>query len=635
MGDRRSFFAVVLMSTLLAGCSMSTVGVQRMAPDAVQRSITANALTANKPSIDTINVLYRRGLFLDFKKAPTHTIAVLHNIAVAGNDSDTYFALAELSFLYAERSDDRNYSMMAAIYAWSFLFGGARPDPFDPRLRIATDLYNRGLTQGLEKTRKEGVVLSGNTFDLPIGKLVVAFDTQSLEWNGRHLHDFIPVAELEVTGLDNRFRTPGIGAPLAASAAAADLEVGDGLLARRLKIPVTALARMDDIRKQIASGTIHATLELHTDPNEESVRIGDEVVPLEKEPTAALAAMVAESPVIKQEILAFIGNVTQHEDKGRLIALRPHVRGRIPIVFVHGTASSPARWAEMVNVLDNDPRINERFEPWFFAYNSSSPIIYSSYLLRKALIDAVQTIDPDGTDTELRHMVVIGHSQGGLLTKMTSVDSGDLFWKNVTSKSFDKVNLNAEDREQLQSIFFVQPLPFVSRVVFVCTPHRGSYLAASDWVRAIITRIVSLPATVTKATLTLVTLNPDLMKLGNAQRVNAVDNMTPGNRFIQALSTLPVAPGITSNSIVAVDGPGPIETGGDGVVMYTSAHIEGVESEKVVRSTHSTQAVPDTIEEVRRILLLHAAKYSPVPEPTVAAVGAPTKKAPKTAGKAL
>lgn len=47
--------------------------------------------------------------------------------------------------------------------------------------------------------------------------------------------------------------------------------------------------------------------------------------------------------------------------------------------------------------------------------------------------------------------------------------------------------------------------------------------------------------------------------------------------------------------------------GADGVVKYESAHIEGVASELVVRSGHSAQAHPQTIEEVRRILLEHAA----------------------------
>ena len=54
-------------------------------------------------------------------------------------------------------------------------------------------------------------------------------------------------------------------------------------------------------------------------------------------------------------------------------------------------------------------------------------------------------------------------------------------------------------------------------------------------------------------------------------------------------------------------GDGPVEGGNDGVVEYSSAHLDGVDSEYIVRSTHSVQSNPYAIEEVRRILLLHAA----------------------------
>ncbi len=61
-----------------------------------------------------------------------------------------------------------------------------------------------------------------------------------------------------------------------------------------------------------------------------------------------------------------------------------------------------------------------------------------------------------------------------------------------------------------------------------------------------------------------------------------------------------------AHSIIPVK-TAPIETGDDGFVRYESAHIEAVESELVVLgSGHSTQANPETIEEVRRILYEHA-----------------------------
>ena len=88
----------------------------------------------------------------------------------------------------------------------------------------------------------------------------------------------------------------------------------------------------------------------------------------------------------------------------------------------------------------------------------------------------------------------------------------------------------------------------------------------------------------------------------------SVYGMTPGSVLVQTLARTPIAEGVKAHSIIAVRGDGPIETGDDGVVQYKSAHIEGVESEYIVHSGHSTQADPHTIEEVRRILLLHLAE---------------------------
>ena len=85
--------------------------------------------------------------------------------------------------------------------------------------------------------------------------------------------------------------------------------------------------------------------------------------------------------------------------------------------------------------------------------------------------------------------------------------------------------------------------------------------------------------------------------------------VTPGNPFIRALAALPLAEGVRGHSIVAVDSDGPLEDASDGVVKYRSAHVDGVESELVVRSSHSAQDQPAVIEEIRRILLEHAAVF--------------------------
>jgi hypothetical protein len=79
-----------------------------------------------------------------------------------------------------------------------------------------------------------------------------------------------------------------------------------------------------------------------------------------------------------------------------------------------------------------------------------------------------------------------------------------------------------------------------------------------------------------------------------------------GAPFIVGLQAIPVIPSVKVNSIIAFEGNGEAERADDGVVKYSAAHIEPVEFELVVRSSHSAQGNPHTIEEVRRILWLHA-----------------------------
>ena len=48
-------------------------------------------------------------------------------------------------------------------------------------------------------------------------------------------------------------------------------------------------------------------------------------------------------------------------------------------------------------------------------------------------------LDPEGKDAALRRMVLIGHSQGGLLVKMQSISTGDRLWNAVSRKPLDEL----------------------------------------------------------------------------------------------------------------------------------------------------------------------------------------------------
>jgi pimeloyl-ACP methyl ester carboxylesterase len=261
-------------------------------------------------------------------------------------------------------------------------------------------------------------------------------------------------------------------------------------------------------------------------------------------------------------------------------------------------------------------------------------------LLREKLTEAVTRMDPAGHDRCLREMVVIGHSQGGLLTKLTAVDTGDRLWNAVVRVPPDQVPGSVGFRDLLRRALFVEPLPFVRRLVFISTPHRGSYLTG-QWLNGLLRRLIRLPASM--VSLSVATLSQGAGAVYGMSTVGglptAVDNMTPGNPFLEGLARIPVADGVPYHSIISVEEKFPIvEQGDDGVVKYRSAHLDGAASELVVRSPHSCQSNPHTIQEVRRILHLHAdtvaaagiqcGLVSPQPEGITAPATPPVRRAP-------
>lgn len=600
--------ALLLGVLLLVGACATPIGVTRGSTQEIHHALTANVLSAGTPSGWSTQVLHRTNLYERFDEDAEAALGHLRKTFERRVTSDRLFALAELSFLYAERSGKREHYLASAAYAYAFLFpeDGPPPDPLDPRCRLAADLYNRGLTRGLASPEGEEVVLEAGALPLPFGQLELTVEPSGFLWGGYRFKRFIPVGELKIRGLRNRYRQAGIGAPLAA-----ELEpVGSGPAAEqarkrippRMRVPVTAFVRLVEPRRGVLEGKLQGRVELYAADQASTVQVDGQDVPLELEPTAALAYQLEGAPVWDFEFGGFRFAEYPVLADG-LAMMHPYRPGRIPVVLVHGTASSPARWAEMFNELTHDPVIRGRYQFWLFMYNTGQPVLYSAHLMRRALRAVIEELDPTGQDPALRRMVLIGHSQGGLLIKLMAIDSGTRFWDNVSTVPFDQVEMAPETRQLLREGMFFEPLPGIERVVFIATPHRGSY-RATGWVRKLIRRIVRLPGT-------LVGQFTDLLKgeafapLGMSQLPTSVDNMSPGHPFIRALAATPVDPRITAHSIIAVKGDGPVEEGDDGVVSYASAHIEGVALERVVRSGHSTQSHPETIDEVRRILREH------------------------------
>lgn len=601
-----------LLVLLLAACA-TPIGVLPASPDSAARNLSANVLSSGELSSFSQNVLRLHGLSAADKDEEEAALHSLHEAAArAGFPPGDLFALSELSYARAQRGSDRALFVASAAYAYGFLFpdagAGSEPDPFDPKVRWAADIYNRALTRAFASADGSQFEPRADEVMLPFGSVSIAFDQADLLWQGRRFVNLVPMADLEIRGLRNRYRLAGIGAPLAAGTVADGVEQEGFQVGRRIKVPVTALLRFEGVGEGLAAGTLSARLELHPEDEGDHVTIAGRSVPLESEPSAALAYSLSDPEIWSTGLRGFLIGTLLQSNPTRLTALQPYRPSRIPVVFVHGTASVAARWAEMVNDLIGDAAIRDRFQFWFFAYESGNPIPYSALLLRDALTDAVKALDPSGQDPALRRMVLIGHSQGGLLAKMVSIESGSTLWDEFSGKPLEEMSLSPATRELLGRALFVEPMPGVGRVIFIATPQRGSYVAG--WSLAqLVGGLVKIPLNVVSGVGELLTQEKDELRFDpTGARMGSVYGMTPNSPFILGLSKIPVSQDVAAHSIIAVKGDGPAESGGDGVVRYESAHIEEARSELVVRSGHSVQSRPETIAEVRRILLLHAAE---------------------------
>ena len=595
---------------LLASCA-TPIQVERLDPFDVHRELTRSVISTGSISGPTQIVLDRRDLSEWFKRDPEQAIALLHQTLVAGkSDPDILFALAEISFRHAEDSSEQAYYLAAAVYAFAFLFPddpAQRPTGFDPRFRTACDLYNRGLTSSFVSADRSRVDLRSGRYVLPFGSIDLVFDPAGARWGELSLSEFTPADELRVIGLRDRYRRPGLGASLAASATQPVRE-GGFQISSDLKVPVTALMRLDLTHHALAQGRLHGRIDVYPAFEPSNVEIDGQPVPLEADTSAAFAYSLSDPKVWSSELAGFLQGDYFDQTASQLVGLEPYRPGQFPVVFIHGTASSSGRWADLINDLQSDPVLREHFQFWSFSYSTGNPTPFSALQLRTSLENAVRTLDPQGVDAPLHKMVLIGHSQGGLLAKLLVINSGSRIWDAISDKPPEEMRLSPQTATLLRRAAFVTPMPDVRRVIFIATPQHGSFVAEST-VGQLLGRLVTLPLSLTKAFAETVSGNAKAARFAaSAGQLGSVWSMTPTNPALKAFAAIPVSPSVAAHSIIAVEGNGPVETGDDGVVSYQSAHIDEAQSELVVRSGHSVQSNPHTVNEVRRILLLHLAE---------------------------
>jgi pimeloyl-ACP methyl ester carboxylesterase len=388
----------------------------------------------------------------------------------------------------------------------------------------------------------------------------------------------------------------------------------ESLFFESLKVPVTGHLVVPEKPSEVENWT---RFEFRlVDPHKaESAMVAGKRMPLAADFTTPLAVSLVESGLETLSEKAFFKGDLADKKRG-LFLLEPYRPGRVPVVLVHGLLSSPVTWARMVNDLRTDPVIREKYQFWTFFYPSSQPIIYSAAELRQALRATRDTLDPSHEDAALDHMVLVGHSMGGLLSRLQTVDSGDKVWRHFGATDFDKLKLSEHTRRQMRDIFFFDKVPEVGRVVFMGTPHKGSRIGDTTLGRLGAT-LASPPEGLRKLALEVLRDNPKAFII-EPNRLNSVTGLTvnsPSMKIIEecGLPQVPyhtVAGALENNSTLISlehwlrDLPPDAKT--DGVVELSSAVLQGAESELVFPAEHTRvhQEKPG-LAEVRRILLEH------------------------------
>lgn len=399
-----------------------------------------------------------------------------------------------------------------------------------------------------------------------------------------------PADSLRVRGFRERILTDGVGAPVVLHFPAEGLAPLEGRYQ-----PATAMLEFDgpDAAPRVV---LYDTL-----AESESAR-----GPLRADYTAPLASRFAAQKRQRINLPALLLPEKFSDELG-VTQLDAVDSAKIPVVFIHGLKSTPITWRDTMNELRADPLIRARYEFWTYGYGTGVPLPYSAMKLREALGGVATYRQHLGAKTD--DMVLIGHSMGGLLSRIMTERSGDEVWYELFTLPVEELPLPENDREILRRMAYFEPLPFVRRVVFVATPHGGSKIA-DDPIGQVTAQLIRLPSQLISLSASVIRAPFSLLTPAGQQVITrpptSIHQLESKSDLLRRLKSMPLNPRVTYHSIIGNLGlPGPLAAGTDGVVPYASAHLDGVKSEKIVPAWHNAHLHPEAIAEMRRILREH------------------------------
>jgi pimeloyl-ACP methyl ester carboxylesterase len=280
---------------------------------------------------------------------------------------------------------------------------------------------------------------------------------------------------------------------------------------------------------------------------------------------------------------------------------------RIPVLMIHGLRSSPHIWRSLTELLFRDPDLRNAYQVWHYFYPTGAPYLYAALELRRRL-DALYASFAREPGCAPPKLVLIGHSMGGILARALTVNSGWQLWDAAFAIRPDEFVMPRAQREELEHILCLEALPYVSRLILLATPNRGSD-AALGWAAAIARRLLSLPDTLRQVfgplqRTPLGHIRKELRATFKRGGPSSLDALSPRHPVLLALALLPSA--VPFHQIIGIAKKQPGSRGSDAVVTYESSVLPNAASTFTVPRRHSEFDAPEVLAEIRRILLTTA-----------------------------
>jgi pimeloyl-ACP methyl ester carboxylesterase len=275
-----------------------------------------------------------------------------------------------------------------------------------------------------------------------------------------------------------------------------------------------------------------------------------------------------------------------------------------PLVMIHGLGSSPLAWAKLSNAIWGNRDLRARFQIWHVVYQTNAPLLVTRRRVQGYLDDAWGILDPEGDDPARSGVVLVGHSLGGVVSRMLCVDSGEVLWNSAFTGPPGQLTGDPADLKAIENVFVFKPYPGVSRAIFLAAPHRGSP-GADAWFGRLLRALVGRRTPEIQALRRLTRDHPEAVReeLRDAYQradLNSISTLQAAQPVRRAGESLMPATGISYHVISGVL-PGRLpET--DGAVPLSSTLLSGASSTLVVSSGHNVYDNDQAIAEVLRIL---------------------------------